>query len=129
MQLLEKHSRLFPVTNVYVVSGQADILNFNEEKIGACEIEVEINELKSFVLRYKLNFSLSIEGKKISNSMSNYVSETDDGICMISQMFYSEEKDRMELCSLFYPADLSYIRLQKDNMVHYLNNGGNFTYE
>ena len=88
----------FPYTTSQMISGDAEILTLENEKIGACTLSIEIQEIRS------------ASDSKISPSYA----ETDDGFCLISYLFYDGEKNTIRSCSLWYQDDLSYVNLRVD---------------
>lgn len=102
----------FPISKTTSFSGDGSILNGEKETIGDCTIAIEVKELKSLVLRYKMNFSFMLNDTPCYASdevrFPASVSVTEFGDCLISQLYYNAETNRMELCSLFYRGDHSY---------------------
>ena len=111
----------FPYTTSQMISGDAEILTPENEKIGACTLSVEIEETRSLLFRYKKQFSFTLGGERndsflisSDSKISPSYAETDDGFCLISYLFYDGEKNTIRSCSLWYQDDLSYVNLRVD---------------
>lgn len=110
-----------PYSTSSVISGDAEILNLENEKIGECTLSVEIHETRSLIFRYKKQFSYTLGGERndsflisSDSKISPSYAETDDGFCLISYLFYDGEKNTIRWCSLWYQDDLSYVNLRVD---------------
>lgn len=117
----------FPIPTTRSLSGDGEILTRQKEKTGTCRLEVEVREVASLAVCYKRSFSFVLDGDIAEVFSSTSYSEA-DGICLLSQMYYDEEMDRMSLASLLYPEDLSYAVLCLDPNYYFLNNGSNISY-
>ena len=111
----------FPYTTSQMISGDAEILTLENEKIGACTLSVEIEETRSLLFLYKKQFSFTLGGERndsflisSDSKISPSYAETDDGFCLISSFFYDGEKNTIRSCSLWYREDLSYADLRVD---------------
>ena len=118
---------LFPIPTIHNISGAGEVLNLQKEKIGTCELEVEIKEISSLAICYKRSFSFILNGKAVETFSTTSYSEA-DGLCLHSQMYYNEKMDMMTLASLIYPKDLSYVVLDLGSNYYFINNGSNLTY-
>lgn len=101
-----------PVSKTRSFSGNGSVLNSEKEKIGDCTISIEVKELKSLVLRYRMNFSFTMNDEPCYASeeirFPVAVSLTEYGDCLLSQSYYDAATNRMQPCSLFYWGDHSY---------------------
>lgn len=105
----------FPISKTRTFSGNGSVLNSEKEKTADCTITVEVKELTSLMLRYRMNFSFML------NDVPCYASEevrfpaavsvTEYGDCLISQFYYDGETNSMKRCSLFYQGDHSYAEI------------------
>lgn len=101
-----------PYSTSNVISGDAEILNLEDEKIGESTLSVEIFETRSLLFRYKKQFSYTLNGEDHKTFVTSSHSETDDGVCLVSQMYYDEKTDSLNICSLIYSNDFSYATLR-----------------
>lgn len=104
----------FPYSTRKVISGYGEVITLESEKARDCTISIEICETKSLLFCYKKQFSYTLDGEKCTEFLTSSHSETDDGLCLIDQMFYDEQTDDLTLCSLVYSSDLSYAMIQLD---------------
>jgi len=109
----------FPVKNTRGLSGAGDVLTADQEKIGTCDLAIEIREVKSLAVTYSKTFRLVLDGERLPDPLSSHCSETED-VCFISQMYYDAHEDRMNSCELFYPKDLSYAKILWNNKLYVL---------
>ena len=77
---------LFPIPTIHNISGAGEVLNLQKEKIGTCELEVEINVISSLAICYKRSFSFILNGKPVETFSTTSYSEA-DGLCLHSQMY------------------------------------------
>ena len=105
---------LFPCSTGSTISGCGEVINLENKKVEECTLSVEIRETRSLLFCYKKQFSYTINGKKHKDFVTSSHTETGDGICLISQMYYDEQNDDLKLCSLVYLRDLSYAMVQLD---------------
>ena len=117
----------FPVSTTHIISGDGEILTLQKEKIGNCKLEIEISEISSLLICYKKSFSYVLDGKAREEFSTTSYSEADE-ICFISQMYYDEELDEMNMCSLTFKKDLSYAVLDLGTTYYFINNGSDMTY-
>lgn len=118
---------LLPIPTTYNISGTGEVLNLQKEKIGTCELEVEIKEVSSLAICYKRSFSFILNGKAVEMFSTTSYSEAGK-LCLHSQLYYNEETDMMTLASLVYPKDLTYVVLDLGSNYYFINNGSNLTY-
>lgn len=105
---------LFPCSTGSTISGCGEVINSENKKVEDCTLSVEIRETRSLLFCYKKQFSYTINGEKRKDFVTSSHTETGDGICLISQMYYDEQNDDLKLCSLVYLRDLSYAMVQLD---------------
>lgn len=117
----------FPMTTTHSISGSGDILTPQKEKIGTCELEIEIKEVSSLLFCYKKSFTFAVDDNFVEEFETTSHSETDE-IYLISQMYYEKEADKMNSASLIYPNDLSYAVLNSDANYYFINNGANISH-
>ena len=117
----------FPMTTTHSISGDGDILTPQKEKIGTCKLEIEIKEVSSLLFCYKKSFTFAIDDNFVEEFETTSHSEADK-ICLISQMYYSNETDEMSVASLTYPGDLSYAILNLGANYYFINNGANISH-
>lgn len=105
----------FPISKTTAFSGNGSILNSEKERVADCSIAVEVKELKSLVLRYRMSFSFILNDELCYASeevrFPASVSETRYGDCLISQFYYDGETNSMKHCSLSYWGDHSYAEI------------------
>lgn len=110
----------FPVTTTSSVSGKGQVRTTNEDILGDCELSFEIKEVKSLLFCYKKSFSFVLDGYIFSKIVDSYYDETYDGLCIITQMYFDEEKNRLAPCSLAYRDDLSNFVLRFNEKLYIL---------
>ena len=115
------------MTTTHSISGSGDILTPQKEKIGTCELEIEIKEVSSLLFCYKKSFTFAVDDNFVEEFETTSHSEADE-IYLISQMYYEKEADKMNLASLIYPNDLSYAVLNLDANYYFINNGANISH-
>lgn len=118
----------FPIRKTSSISGDGAVLTTDKEKIGDCTLSIEIREVTSLAVRYRKTFSFVVDGKQVSEFQSAYASETGDGLCFISQMYYDEQEDRMAGCELVYQEDLSYAVIHWNNQLYFITDGTQMPY-
>lgn len=118
---------LFPIPTTHKISGTGEVLNLQKEKIGTCELEVEIKKVSSLTICYKRSFSFILNGNAVETFSTTSYSDAGE-LCLHSQMYYNEKTDMMDLASLIYPKDLSYVVLDLDSNYYFINNGSSLTY-
>ena len=101
----------FPVVSTQSVTGNAAVITEAGPRPGTSPMEIQIRELRSLACTYRKNFAITLEGNRVDEFASSYASESEYGDCVISQMYYDEELDRMTLCTLFHPHDEAYIEI------------------
>ncbi len=118
----------FPVRKTSGISGDGAVLTTDKEKIGDCTLSIEIQEITSLAVRYRKTFSFVVDGKPVCEFQSAGASETGDGLCSISQMYYDEQENSMSVCSLVYQEDLSYAVIYWNDRLYFLPNGTQMPY-
>lgn len=78
-------------------------------------LSISVSETRSLLFCYKMQFSYTFNGEESKVPITSSYAKTDDGYCLISQMYYDESEDTISLCSLYYKEDLSYGVLRWDN--------------
>ena len=101
----------FPVVSTRSFSGNAAVITEAGPRPGSVPVEIEIRELRSLVCTYRKGFTVVLDGIRIDKFESSHASESEYGDCLISQMYYDEELDRMAMCTLFYPHDEAYVEI------------------
>ena len=127
MVLLALVVLLFPISSTQNLSGEGEVLNRQKEKVGTCQLEVEITEVSSLVFTYKKAFTFVLDGRPVEEFATDSHSEIED-ICLLSQMYYDEEQNEMSLCSLIYKKDLSYAVLELGENYYFIRNGADIAY-
>ncbi len=118
----------FPIRKTSGISGDGAVLTTDKEKIGDCTLSIEIREVTSLAVRYRKTFSFVVDGERVSEFRSAYASETSDGLCSISQMYYDAQEDRMAGCQLVYQEDLSYAVIYWNDQLYFITNGTQMPY-
>lgn len=95
-----------PITTTYSFSSDVKTLTSSEEKLGYCELSLEIKDVHSLLYCYKKSFSFVLDGNISPEPVNNVHHETDSGTCFITQMYYDKDKNRLDSCGLFYQDDL-----------------------
>lgn len=111
---------VFPITTTQVISGDGQVMTIDEEKIGDCELSINIKEIRSLIFCYSKSFSCVLDGRSFSGFGRSHHDETDDGLCLISQMYYDEDENAMNPCSLAYQKDLSHFEIYLDKKIYVL---------
>lgn len=127
MVLLALVVLLFPISSTQNLSGEGEVLNRQKEKVGTCQLEVEITEVSSLVFTYKKAFTFVLDGGAVEEFATDSHSEIED-ICLLSQMYYDEEQNEMSLCSLIYKKDFSYAVLDLGENYYFIHNGADIPY-
>lgn len=104
----------FPYTTTDVICGNGEVFSEQGEKREEGFLSVEIQETRSWFLIYKKQFSYEFNGEKSGTFATSSYAETDDGYCLISQMYYDAALDQLRACSLFYAENLSYGEIRLD---------------
>lgn len=117
----------FPISTTHNISGNGVVLSLQKEKIGECNLEIQITEVASLAICYKKSFSFVLDGKSRETFSAISYSEADN-ICLISQMYYDEEIDEMSGCSLIVNEELSYAVLDLGTNYYFINNGSDMNY-
>ncbi len=114
---------LFPATTTHVMAGEGQVLTAGWKEVRYCQLSIEIKEVNSCLFCYQKEFSFVLDGRAFLEFKGTTYDETTDGLCVISQMFYWKEKNRMSPCSLIYPKDLSYFVLRWEEERYVFNSG------
>lgn len=125
---LYRNHTLFPLVTTRSVSGNGEVLTSSREKVGDCSLAIEIQEVASLARCYHKQFSFTLDGNHFTEFHSHSHAETQDGLCLISQMYYDTATDSMALCSLVYPEDLSYAVIRWNENLYFFNNGTSIPY-
>lgn len=104
----------FPYTTTEVICGNGEVFTDQGEKREEGILFVEIQETRSWLLTYKKQFSYQFNGEEPGIFATSSCAETDDGYCLISQMYYDAASDQFRACSLVYAEDLSYAQIRLD---------------
>lgn len=118
-----------PVTTSQILYGDGDILSLDKEKIGESSMTVILKEVSSLTVTYKKSFTFNLDGVAYEVFESHFWDEVEDGPYQISQMFYDVEEDRMDMCSLIYDKELSFVVIRMEDHFYYLNRGADLTYQ
>lgn len=102
----------FPYGTQNMISGTGTVLDAREED---GTLSITISKTRSLLFCYNMQFSYTYNGEKSKVPMSSSYAKTDDGYCLISQMYYDEEDDDIRLCSLYFKEDMSYALLCWDD--------------
>lgn len=119
---------VFPVPTKHTISGDGKVLNADKEVIGDCELSIEIKEVSSLLFCYHKDFSFVLDNSRFEEFASSSHCKTDDGLCLISQVYYDEAKNSMNSCSLIYQEDFSYAIIQTDDNLYIIDQGANISY-
>lgn len=105
----------FPYRTSYVISNASVFINEQNEVPEEGALSIAVSETRSLLVCYKMQFSYTYNGGKSKTPVTTSYAKTDDGYCLISQMYYDEEEDHIGLCSLYYKEDLSYAVIRWDH--------------
>lgn len=119
----------FPFKTTHIISGRGEVLTREKEKICECMLSIEISEVKSLFACYKKQFTYNLNGKDYTSFATSSYTEADNHLCLISQMYYDEENDTVDLYSLVFPEDLSYAVICSDTNLYFIKNSPNILYE
>lgn len=119
----------FPVAKTYSLSGTGLELTTDKEKIGTCELSIEITEVRSLVMNHGKTFSFVLNGEEGPGFVGDAsCSETEDGLCAITGMYYDARRNRMAGCGVIYDKDLTYAVLHWNDRSYFLPNGTEMPY-
>lgn len=118
----------FPVRHTDHISGDGAVLTTNKEKIGDCRVSVEIREVRSLVVTYRRAFSFTIDDGEVFEVNPAHYYEAPGGLCVFSEMYYEESRDRFEVCQLVFQKDLSYVVIYWEGQLYFLPNGTEMSY-
>lgn len=105
----------FPYRTSSLISNANVFLNGQNEVPEEGTLSITVFETRSLLFCYKMQFSYTYNGEKSKRPVTTSYAKTDDGYCLISQMYYDEGEDSINLCSLYYKEDLSYAVLRWDH--------------
>lgn len=109
MVLLTVAVVFFPISKTYRTSGRGAVLTNGKEKIGDCDLSVEIHETASLAMSYRKTFSFVIDDTQVAPEyLTLSRSEEAVGLCYITQIYYDKNMNTMARCFLLYPEDQSY---------------------
>lgn len=111
----------FPFTTTEVISGKGHVLTLEKEKIGDCELFIEIKDVKSLLMRYRKSFSFVLDGTEFSEFDTYHDDGPIDGWCSIGQMYYDLTISSFDFCLLVYGTDLSYAALVHKEKIYFIN--------
>lgn len=112
----------FPYRTSNEISGASVFLNEQNEVPEEGALSITVSETRSLLFCYKMQFSYTFNGEESKAPVTSSYAKTDDGYCLISQMYYDESENTINLCSLYFKDDLSYAVLRWDNQ-EILNKG------
>lgn len=105
----------FPYRTSHVISNASVLINEQNEEPQEGALSITVSETRSLLVCYNIQFSYTYNGEESKTPVTTSYAKTDDGYCLISQMYYDEGEDTINLCSLYYKEDLSYAVLRWDN--------------
>lgn len=109
----------FPYTTKTGISGDGEIQDQAGEKTGDCVLSVEISEIRSLLFSYKRCFSYKLGDTEYDAvETANYV-EADD-LNIIYQWYQNKKTGELDLRSMEYPDDLSYVLVTSGTERYYL---------
>ena len=103
-------------------------MNTDKEKSADCWLEIAVLEQSRIIGKDSKSFSFVMDGNAFYKFETASYGETEEGLCLISQMYYDANEDAMSLCSLLYPEDMSYAVLRLGDALYYINNGADIAY-
>lgn len=98
----------FPYRTSHVISNASVFINEQNEVPEEGALSITVSETRSLLVCYKMQFSYTFNGEESKTPVTTSYAKTDDGYCLISQMYYDEDEDHISLCSLYYKEDMSY---------------------
>lgn len=98
----------FPYSTSGVISDARTVWSGQSEVPEEGTVSITVSETRSLLFCYKMQFSYTFNGEKSKTPVTASYAKTDDGYCLISQMYYDEDEDHIRLCSLYFKEDLSY---------------------
>lgn len=118
----------FPFSKTRNYSGNGKVLNSKQEVTNECSMAVEVREWRSLVCRYKMNYTIQLNG------IDSYVSDESDGLhhptsfmvseqgdYLISQAYYDEKTNSIKNTSLFCRGDQSMVEFNWDGVYYRIN--------
>ncbi len=105
----------FPYRSNGVITNANVFLNEQNEVPEEGKLSITVSETRSLLFCYKMQFSYTFNGEESKAPVTTSFAKTGDGYWLISQMYYDEDEDTINLCSLYYKEDLSYAVIRWDN--------------
>lgn len=105
----------FPYRTSSVITNASVFENEQNEVPEEGALSITVSETRSLLFCYKMQFFYTYNGEESKAPVTSSYAKTGDGYCLISQMYYDEDGDTINLCSLYYKEDLSYAVLRWDN--------------
>ena len=105
----------FPYRTNGVIANASVFGNGQNEVPEEGALSITVSETRSLLFCYKMRFSYIFNGEESQVPVTSSYAKTDDGYCLISQMYYDERGDDLNLCSLYFKEDMSYGVIRWDN--------------
>lgn len=98
----------FPYRTSDVISDARVFGNEQNEVPEEGALSITVSETRSLLFCYNMQFSYTFSGEVSKAPVTSSYAKTDDGYCLISQMYYDADGDHIRLCSLYFKEDLSW---------------------